>query len=148
MTEFRSTPEALNGPTRRQVLLAGTGIVAGLGATTALTACGGSSESGSQAPTSSGQTVTVAKADVPVGGALLQGTKYAVTQPTAGVFKAFSKVCPHQGCEVSQIYQQTLVCPCHNSVFSIVDGSRESGPARTGLRPVAVREDGDNLLVG
>lgn len=146
MSEIRSVPEAPTGPTRRQVLQAGTGIVVGLGATTALTACGGGS--GSDGPTPSGEPVTVAKADIPVGGALLLDTKYAVTQPNAGEFKAFSKTCPHQGCEVSQIHEKSLVCACHTSLFSINDGSRESGPARTGLREVAVREDGDNLLVG
>lgn len=146
MSEIRSVPEAPTGPTRRQVLQASTGIVVGLGAATALTACGGGS--GSDEPVSSGESITVAKADVPVGGALLLDTKYAVSQPTAGEFKAFSKTCPHQGCEVSQIHEKSLVCVCHTSLFSITDGSRESGPARSGLREVAVREDGDNLLVG
>ncbi|MCU1698667.1 MAG: Rieske Fe-S protein, partial [Mycobacterium sp.] len=36
-------------------------------------------------------------ADVPVGsGVIVDGT--VVTQPTAGVFKGFSTVCPHKGC--------------------------------------------------
>lgn len=74
--------------------------------------------------------VTVAEADVPVGGGtILKSDKLVVTQPTKGEFKAFSAVCTHQACLVGSVTDGQIVCPCHNSHFSIEDGSPLAGPA-------------------
>jgi Rieske Fe-S protein len=70
-----------------------------------------------------------------------------VSQPTAGTFKAFSAVCTHQQCLVSRIQGSTVQCPCHNSLFSTVDGSVLRGPASRSLSPRAVTVSGDNLTV-
>ena len=57
-----------------------------------------------------GQDITVdgdvvcTKADVPEGGGtVFRDEKYVVTQPEPGDFKAFSAVCPHQGCLVDSV---------------------------------------------
>lgn len=82
--------------------------------------------------------VTPKVTDVPVGGGILvdAGDGVIVTQPTAGQFKAFSAVCPHEGCTVSEIRNGDMICPCHGSRFRISDGVVTRGPARQGLDPV------------
>lgn len=86
-----------------------------------------------------GATGLVAAADVPVGGGVvLKAEEIVVTQPTAGDYKAFSALCTHQGCLVGSVSDGSIHCPCHNSLFSAVDGSVESGPASGPLAAVAV----------
>jgi len=82
--------------------------------------------------------------EIPVGGAvILSEEKVVLTQPIAGEVNAFSVTCTHQGCPVSQVSDQGIVCACHNSVFSTLDGSVVSGPATSGLNPVEISvEDG------
>jgi Rieske Fe-S protein len=93
-------------------------------------------------PATSGP-VTVPAANVPVGSATIVGM-VIVSQPTSGEFKAFSAVCTHQQCLVSQVQGQTVTCPCHGSTFSATDGSVLGGPAPRPLaaRNVVQQEDG------
>ena len=113
------------------------------------TTSGGSSSSGGSGTSgggASGNTVKVA--EVPVGGGvIMQTASFVVTQPTAGTFKAFSSVCTHEGCPVSQISQGAIICTCHNSHFSLADGSVISGPARRPLPAAKVTQSGDSLVV-
>jgi Rieske Fe-S protein len=152
-----------SAPTRRTVL-AGVGA---LGATAVLTACGssgggtttspgtgsdandaplpaGSANPGTGDSGSAGKTL-VAAADVPNGGGVIKG-ELVITQPSEGVFKAFSKVCTHAGCDVNKVDGGAIICPCHNSKFSIEDGSVQSGPARKPLPETQVKLDGDNII--
>jgi Rieske Fe-S protein len=149
MIHSQSDPSS-TGPSRREVLRGGVVAAAGLGAAVALTACADGETSPSQetTPKSGGNPVTVDKADVPVGAGLILDKEYVVTQPTEGQFKAFTQVCPHQGCMVSIIRNGSIVCACHTSLFAITDGRPTSGPARRGLTEVNVVDNGDNLLVG
>jgi Rieske Fe-S protein len=62
-------------------------------------------------------------------GKIFPSQKVVVTQPTAGEFKAFSAVCTHMGCIVSQISNGTIDCPCHGSQYSIATGAVVAGPA-------------------
>jgi Rieske Fe-S protein len=116
--------------------------VVGMGVvgTQALAACG--FVQAGDTPASSGP-VTVPAANVPVGSATIVGS-VIVSQPTSGQFKAFSAVCTHQQCLVSQVRGQTLTCPCHGSTFSTTDGSVLGGPAPRPLaaRTVVEQEDG------
>ncbi len=73
--------------------------------------------------------------------------KVVVTQATAGDFKAFSAVCTHQGCLVETSSEGDIPCPCHNSKFSLEDGSVLSGPAGSALAPVKISVDGDSIAV-
>lgn len=91
---------------------------------------------------------SVPAADVPVGGgAIMQDGDYVVTQPEKGTYKAFSKICTHQRCPVSEIDDKGILCKCHNSVFSISDGSPQSGPAKTPLAPAKAVLSGDKIVV-
>ncbi len=59
-----------------------------------------------------------------------------------GMLSAVSVICTHAGCKV--VAEKTeLVCNCHMSVFSPVDGAAQSGPARLPLtRYVVTERDG------
>jgi Rieske Fe-S protein len=135
------TPDT-SGVSRRTVL----GGTAALGVGVPLLAACGSDDSGSSdAKVPDPGTVLTTTADVPVGGGvILAKDGLVVTQPKAGTFKAFSSKCTHQGCQVTKV-SSTIDCPCHLSKFSIVDGSPESGPARSPLPETAVKVDGDNI---
>lgn len=135
----------------RRSALQGLGLSAlAAGSLATLSGCG-QDHKPTPAPSRTPQTVAptvVPKASVPVGEGTVLERKYVVTQPTAGEFKAFTKVCPHQGCLVSFVKEGSIVCACHSSLFSIADGKPTEGPAKSGLSPVPVKEVGDNLEVG
>jgi nitrite reductase/ring-hydroxylating ferredoxin subunit len=163
------TRSTFNDNLSRRNVLAGTAAV---GATAALAACG-SSDSGS---TSSGSTATSAAtgsattaaptaaattagtgassaltstSDIPVGGGkIFADQKVVVTQPTSGTFKGFSAVCTHAGCTVGSISSGEIICPCHNSHFSVTDGSVKSGPASSALPAVTLKVSGTSITLG
>ncbi|WP_309059493.1 Rieske (2Fe-2S) protein [Streptomyces sp.] len=157
---------APTGPARRTVVAA----AGAAGLAVALTACGGSddgasssvdsgSAGGSQGDggTSSGGpdgdnaaagAALAATADIPEGGGkVFADRKVVVTQPTAGEFKAFSATCTHQGCAVKSVADGVINCPCHNSNFSIADGSVQSGPATEPLPSVQITVSGDSITL-
>jgi len=104
------------------------------------------SASSAAPPAPSGPSVPVA--DVPVGGGvILDDAKYVVTQPTEGEFKAFSSICTHQGCPVSEIRGEAIVCNCHGSEFSIQDGSVLKRPADEPLEEAKATVSGKNVVV-
>ncbi|MGW6475756.1 Rieske (2Fe-2S) protein [Streptomyces nigra] len=120
------------GPSRRTVVAA----VGAAGLAVALTACGSEDEaSGSSteqgAAAGGGGGAALAKtADIPEGGAkVFDAEKVVVSQPAAGDFKAFSTVCTHQNCPMTDLKEDTLSCACHGSQFSVLDGSVKKGPA-------------------
>jgi Rieske Fe-S protein len=148
----------VSGATRRTVLrAAGAFALAGAGGA-ALAGCAADSTSGapSTAPSESTSEVaspspsaeatsskpsakakakapsgpSVATAKVPVGGGvILENADYVVTQPSKGSYKAFSKICTHQGCPVAEVRDGVIHCNCHGSEYSIKDGSVTSPPA-------------------
>lgn len=73
---------------------------------------------------------SVARSKVPVGGGvILEDADYVVTQPSKGKYKAFSKICTHQGCPVASVENGVIHCNCHGSEYSISDGSVTNPPA-------------------
>jgi Rieske Fe-S protein len=101
---------------------------------------------GSGAPTG---TLLAMVTDIPVGGGkVFLDQKVVVTQPTKGVFKAFSAVCTHVGCICNKVANGTIDCPCHGSEFKITDGAVVTGPAPTPLptRTITVSSDGKIML--
>ncbi|SDE51506.1 Rieske (2Fe-2S) protein [Auraticoccus monumenti] len=130
---------------------------AGSAAATPGPSAGSTSPSASAAPSATASPsaaaptggVQVAAAQVPVGGGtILEDADYVVTQPEAGQFKAFSKICTHQGCPVSDVAESEIVCFCHGSAFSISDGSVLRGPADQPLAETPVTASGDQLSIG
>jgi ubiquinol-cytochrome c reductase iron-sulfur subunit len=65
-------------------------------------------------------------------------------------FFAYSRVCTHAGCAVSQYEDETqaLLCPCHQSTFDLRDGCRPvAGPAARPLPQLALAIDAGGFLV-
>jgi Rieske Fe-S protein len=86
--------------------------------------------------------------EIPVGGGkIYEGPKIVVTQPSMGTYKAFSAVCTHEQCTVSDVSDGTINCPCHGSKFNITDGSVAHGPAESPLPEKKVMVAGGNVSV-
>ncbi|MER5377982.1 Rieske (2Fe-2S) protein [Streptomyces sp. NPDC002553] len=155
-----------SGPARRAVVAA----AGAAGLAVALTACGGSDDDASGSSNSSagagtagaagtggssastgggaGGAALTTTAEIPQGGGkVFEDKKVVVVQPSAGQFKAFSSVCTHQGCAVKSIADGVINCPCHNSNFSITDGSVKSGPATKPLPEVQIKVSGDSITL-
>ena len=149
---------------RRTVLQAGGVIVAGSvvaacssggGETAAATADAGT-EAAATAPAPSAAATgggaaagAVAQAsDIPVGGGLiLEDPAVVITQPTEGDIKAFTAICTHQGCLVSEVVDNEIICPCHGSKFSASDGAVITGPAQSPLQSAGVALDGGSVVL-
>jgi ubiquinol-cytochrome c reductase iron-sulfur subunit len=64
-------------------------------------------------------------------------------------YLAYSKLCTHAGCPVSLYQQQVqqLLCPCHQSVFTLLNGARPIfGPAPRLLPQLPIMDNGDGFL--
>jgi Rieske Fe-S protein len=97
----------------------------------------------SEAPTKAKVTGMVlgAASDIPVGGGkIYKAAKVVVTQPARGQYKAFSAVCTHVGCIMSEVANGTIDCPCHGGQFKITNGAVVAGPPPSPLpaRPVKI----------
>ncbi|MFA3879219.1 Rieske (2Fe-2S) protein [Streptomyces sp. MMCC 100] len=126
-------------PTRRTVLLC-----TGAGAAALCVGCGGGGDDDSSAA-SPGQELA-RTGDIPVaGGKVLTDEKIVVTQPEPGEFKAFSAVCTHQGCIVSDVRDGTIDCACHGSRFAVADGSVVRGPATKPLPGKRITVEGNSV---
>ncbi|MEV7788682.1 Rieske (2Fe-2S) protein [Streptomyces sp. NPDC088106] len=144
---------SVSGPARRTVVAA----AGAAGLAVALTACGGSDDGSGSSPdsgTAGGSSDDAAAAplgstaDIPEGGGkVFADRKVVVTQPSAGEFKAFSATCTHQGCAVKSVADGIINCPCHNSNFSIADGSVKGGPATEPLPSVEITVSGDSITL-
>jgi Rieske Fe-S protein len=105
---------------------------------------GGDGDAGSAA----GGDAIASVGDVPVGGGVVvQAEQVVITQPSDGEFKAFSAVCPHQGCLVTDVRDGEIVCPCHGSRFAVETGEVVGGPAPRGLEEREVTVTGDGITV-
>ncbi|QQM44829.1 Rieske (2Fe-2S) protein [Streptomyces liliifuscus] len=136
----------------RRTLLAALG---GAGIAATLTACGGSDDSSSGSSdasksSGSGGGAALAKTtDIPEGGGKVFADEgVVVTQPTAGEFKAYSTVCPHQKQRVNSVADGTITCPAHGSQFNAADGSVKKGPATSGLTAAKITVSGDSITLG
>ncbi|MEU0074395.1 Rieske (2Fe-2S) protein [Streptomyces sp. NPDC006332] len=138
-------------------------VVASLGAAglaVALTACGsdddasgspteqGAAGTGGTAadPGAGGGTALAKTADIPEGGGkVFSDEKVVVSQPKAGDYKAFSTICTHRKCPMTDLKGDVLSCSCHGSQFSVTDGSVKKGPATEPLAAKQISVDGDSI---
>jgi Rieske Fe-S protein len=148
----------------RRRVVAGAGL---LGLSAALTACGAAPDApapaaASRAPSApaavppgsglipaGGEVQLAPSTAVPVGGgAVFPEHRVVVTQPSAGRFAAFSAICTHEQCTVSQVVDGTINCPCHGSRFAIADGTVVHGPATRPLHARTVTLRDGTLVLG
>ncbi len=92
---------------------------------------------------------SVSAADVPVGSGVImdEPNDYVVTQPTKGDYKAFTAICTHQQCRVTELRGDKIHCNCHQSEFSIKDGSVTQDPATEPLEEFKVAVSGGKVYV-
>ncbi|MEU4808080.1 Rieske (2Fe-2S) protein [Nocardia fluminea] len=101
-----------------------------------------------QASQNGGGPVRVLRAEIDIGSAtVFPEHRILVTQPSDGVYKAFSAVCTHQGCAVTDIDGDVAKCPCHGSKFRLTDGSVAKGPAQKPLPERIVSVEGNTLTI-
>jgi nitrite reductase/ring-hydroxylating ferredoxin subunit len=131
-----------HGISRRAVIAGAASVGIGVGIGT-LSAC---ADEGAEPGQSTPEPVTVPVASVPVGAVTIAG-QVIVTQRAEGEFVAFSAVCTHEHCLISRVEADTVVCTCHGSTFSSVDGAVVKGPAQRPLDPRSVTSDGENLTI-
>ncbi|GCF15521.1 hypothetical protein Harman_34560 [Haloarcula mannanilytica] len=70
---------------------------------------------------------------------------------TVSGYAAFSKVCTHAGCMVSDREEDLVVCPCHFGKFNVLEGAAVSGgpPGRPLPQlPITVTSDGFLVATG
>ncbi|MFF0383743.1 Rieske 2Fe-2S domain-containing protein [Streptomyces sp. NPDC004286] len=140
MTSASSRPTA--GPDRRTVIAA----AGAAGLTVALAACGSQDSDSDTAGSGSAGDALAKTADIPEGGGkIFKDRGVVVTQPSAGTYKAFSSKCTHQGCAVGSVADGVIVCPCHDSHFSVADGSVKKGPATAPLPEEKITVSGDEI---
>jgi thiosulfate dehydrogenase [quinone] large subunit len=87
--------------------------------------------------------------DLPAGQAAVypdpaDGQPDVVVRMTDGSLAAHSAICTHAGCQVSY-GQDSLVCPCHGSVFNARTGAVDQGPAVDPLPARRVLERGGRI---
>jgi nitrite reductase/ring-hydroxylating ferredoxin subunit len=138
--------------TRREFCARTCGAISFAALGSLLPACGGSPTSPSSAPALPtlspavvNSTITLAiDSSSPlaaVGGAALVQTSagnFLVGHTAQDAFTALTAVCTHEACTVSGFQNQTYVCPCHGSQYSL-SGAVVQGPAPTALRQFATR---------
>ncbi len=89
-----------------------------------------------------------AASKVPVGGgAIFEKLQVVVTQPTAGVYKAFDAMCTHEKCILADVADGTINCACHGGKFSITDGSAVQIPPVEPLPVKTVTVTGGKIYV-
>lgn len=65
-----------------------------------------------------------------------------------GSVKAFSRICTHEGCEVSfSQSSQAFLCPCHGAAFDASTGAVLRRPARQPLKSFSVQVDGAGNII-
>lgn len=121
---------------------------AGAGSTPAQ---GGTTQSGSSDPVGTPGQSLVPLVSVPEGGGVVVdgpgGKKIVVVRVSANEVKAYDATCTHQGATVGKPSGGVITCPAHGSQFAAADGAVKKGPAASALRAVAVKLEGDQVVL-
>ena len=148
-----SESQPLTGELNRRSVLRGAGVFALGGVAGAVVTAGrddpadsaNANAYGYDEPAAGSGSALAAMDDIPSGGGLvLADAKVVLTKADDGTVRAFSSICTHQGCPVSEVADGRISCPCHGSEFDANTGEVVKGPASRSLPTVAVAiKDGE-----
>ncbi|WP_151772715.1 Rieske (2Fe-2S) protein [Streptomyces abyssomicinicus] len=131
---------------RRRTVLRGAALtpVAGL----ALTGCAGAEDDrDSSSGTPEPGTALGPESDVPAGGSkVFDQQKVVVSRTEDGALKAWSTVCTHAGCVMTQLEGTTITCGCHGSRFDAANGQVLNPPATVPLTEVPVKVENGKIV--
>jgi Rieske Fe-S protein len=131
---------------RRRTVLRGAALtpVAGLG----LVACGGAGAGGDRSGGAVEPGVELgAESDVPAGGTKLYADrKVVVSRGEDGALTAWSTVCTHAGCVMTELDGTTITCGCHGSRFDAANGQVLNPPATVPLTEVPVKVENGKIV--
>lgn len=91
--------------------------------------------------------------DIKVGGGSIYqisaagGVQVLITQPKAGVFRAFNPACTHQGFRINSINGTNIICPIHRAQFDTTTGNVTRGPAQLPLQKYTLSVESNSLYV-
>ena len=85
---------------------------------------------------------------IPMKGIEADGEEILVIK-TGKIFTAIGNRCTHMGCKLSggKIEGTMVRCPCHGSVFSVINGEVVKGPAKKPEPIYSVREEKEELFL-
>ncbi|WP_155056677.1 Rieske (2Fe-2S) protein [Streptomyces blattellae] len=134
-----------SAPSRRTVMAA----VGATGLAVALTACGSEDDTSGSSTGQGARGAPLAKtSDIPDGGGkIFSDEKIVVARSAAGDYKAYSTICTHQGCPMTDLKEDIISCACHGSSFSIADGSVQKGPATKPLEAKEITVSGESITL-
>lgn len=141
-----TNPEPGAHLTRRTALC---GLLVGLAAPGVLAACTTQDRTEPADTSPAPGAALAAVGDVPLGGGVVvagPAGPVLLLQPTAGTIRAYDARCPHAGSTVNPPVNDVVVCPNHGSEFAAGTGEVTKGPARTGLKQVAVAVSGTQVV--
>jgi nitrite reductase/ring-hydroxylating ferredoxin subunit len=79
---------------------------------------------------------------------------FLITQPSKGVYRAFSAACTHNGCGIgpwdpskNAVVGGVVTCNCHGAQFSPATGAAVRGPAQRPLTKFKVKVTGSYIYV-
>lgn len=131
----------------RRAVLRGAALtpIAGLG----IAACSAGGDAGAGPATPTAPVALGAESEVPKGGAKLYRDRNVVVSRAAdGSLKAYSTICTHAGCPISELSGTTLICPCHGSRFDAVTGKVVQAPATEPLQELSVEVKNGRITAG
>jgi nitrite reductase/ring-hydroxylating ferredoxin subunit len=91
--------------------------------------------------------------DIKVGGgsifkiASAGGLQVLITQPKAGVFRAFNPACTHEGYRIGSISGTNIICKKHGATFDTSTGRATRGPAGIPLQKYTLTVDKKTIFV-
>ncbi|MCX6030927.1 MAG: Rieske (2Fe-2S) protein [Chloroflexi bacterium] len=145
MPEISPQPHTSPFTTRRRFIQAGIGLVGAAWAGVFV-----QSRIFPEATAEGVKPVEVPLAELPVGGtkAITYGATPVLVLRTAEGLRAFALICTHLGCIVQwQEGKKEFFCPCHQGIFDQF-GEVISGPPPVPLEQVAVKVEGEKVIVG
>ena len=76
------------------------------------------------------------------------GIQVLITQPKAGVFRAFNPACTHQGIRLSKIVGSNIACEDgHGALFDTSTGKATKAPAQMPLQKYKLTVENKNIFI-